>query len=110
MIIPSTQRGPIIRIPILSSNGQWKWSTARPAARSGKLDQYVYTFPQEYHQYGETFANPRGKFRGITQMPGAKFYGGFSVVLKPNVMEVPHIHHANDEYLWFTGADSGELL
>jgi len=86
---------------------QWTMDVVNgtPAPRSGKLDQYVYTFPQEYHQWGETFANPRGKFRGITQMPGAKFYGGFSVVLAPNVMEVPHIHHANDEYLWFTGSD-----
>jgi oxalate decarboxylase/phosphoglucose isomerase-like protein (cupin superfamily) len=76
-----------------------------PAPRSGKLDHLVYTFPQEYHNWGETFANPRGKFRGVTQMPGATFYGGFSVALKANVMEVPHIHHANDEYLWFTGSD-----
>ena len=73
--------------------------------RTGKYDKMFYDYPVEYHKYGDTYANPRGKFRGITQMPEAKFYGGFSVVLKETKMEIPHIHFVNDEYLWFIGSD-----
>ena len=72
---------------------------------AGKYDSLFYEYPQEYHKYGDIYANPRGKFRGRTQMPDANFYGGFSVAMKPTDMEVPHIHFANDEYLWFIGSD-----
>ena len=76
-----------------------------PAQNGGKYGKYIYTFAQEYHKWGATFASPRAKFRGITQMPDVNFFGGFSVVLQPNTMEVPHVHHARDEYLWFTGGN-----
>lgn len=75
------------------------------AEHSGKYDGLFFEYPVEYHNYGETFANPRGKFRGITQMPEVGFFGGFSVVLAANVMEVPHTHHARGEYLWFIGSN-----
>lgn len=78
---------------------------SEPIPHTGKYDKYFFDYPVEYHQYGDTYANPRGKFRGITQMPEAGFYGGFSVVMKETDMEVPHIHFSNDEYLWFIGAD-----
>ena len=93
--------------PKISFTNEWieKLLTTPPAPRSGKYDQYFFTFTPEYHQWGDMFANPRAKFRGVTQMPGAKFFGGFSVVLAPNVMEVPHFHPANDEYLWFIGSN-----
>lgn len=85
------------------------WSKAidasEPAPRSGKYDELFFEYPVEYHKYGDTYANPRGKFRGITQMPNAGFYGGFSVALRATEMEIPHIHHANDEYLWFIGSN-----
>lgn len=76
-----------------------------PAPRSGKYDELFFEYPVEYHNYGDIYANPRGKFRGIEQMPKAHFYGGFSVILKDSYVEVPHIHHANDEYLWFIGSN-----
>lgn len=75
------------------------------APHSGRYDPYIFTYPQEYHNYGDLYANPRGKFRGQTQMSGARLYGGFSVILKPLEMEAPHFHHANDEYLWFLGSN-----
>jgi len=78
---------------------------ASDTPHTGRYDQYVFTYPKEFHKYGDLYANPRGKFRGQTQMPGARFYGGFSVVLKDLDMEVPHCHHANDEYLWFIGSN-----
>ncbi|MCL2125407.1 MAG: hypothetical protein FWH33_05400 [Oscillospiraceae bacterium] len=77
----------------------------RSIPASGAYDKYIFKYPVEYHQWGDRFANPRGKFRGETQLPGVKFFGGFSVVINSNNMEVPHLHHANDEYLWFTGSD-----
>jgi mannose-6-phosphate isomerase-like protein (cupin superfamily) len=97
-------------VPDFTADWIDKILSSPPTPHSGKYDQYMYTFPQEFHKWGETFANPRGKFRGATQLPGAKFYGGFSVVLKSNVMEVPHIHHANDEYLWFTGSNIEDIF
>ena len=80
-------------------------AAAPAAAHSGKYDKLFFEYPKEYHNYGDMYANPRGKFRGLEQMPDAHFYGGFSVVLRDSVVEVPHIHHANDEYLWFLGSD-----
>lgn len=78
---------------------------SEPAPHSGKYDKLFFEYPVEYHNYGATYANPRGKFRGITQMPEVDFFGGFSVVLAAHHMEVPHVHHARDEYLWFIGSD-----
>ena len=80
------------------------------APHTGKYDQYFYEYPVEWHSFGDMYANPRGKFKDITQMPGARFFGGFSVALKPNPMEVPHIHHANDEYLWFIGSNLADVF
>ena len=78
---------------------------SEPNPHTGKYDHLFYEYPVEYHQYGEIYANPRGKFRGITQMPEANFYGGFSVAMKATDMEVPHIHFSCDEYLWFIGSN-----
>ncbi|SHI13016.1 hypothetical protein SAMN02745823_02645 [Sporobacter termitidis DSM 10068] len=70
----------------------------------GKFDDLVFAIPQEFHDwYG--FASPRGFFRGTTMMPKAKLYMDFTAVTDELVMEVPHTHHAVDEYLVFTGAD-----
>jgi len=70
----------------------------------GKYDDLVFTIPQEFHQwYG--FARPRGFFRGTTMMPKAKLYMDFTAITKPQVMEVPHTHHAVDEYIVLATAD-----
>jgi len=82
----------------------------RSVPRSGKYDSLFFIYPQEYHNYGDTYANPRGKFRGLTQMPGVRFYGGFSVAMRDVGMEVPHVHHANDEYLWFIGSNLADTF
>ncbi len=73
--------------------------------RTGKYDELFFEYPVEYHSYGEMYANPRGKFRGILQQPDVNFFGGFSVAKKIHNVEVPHCHHARDEYLWFSGSD-----
>ncbi len=70
----------------------------------GKFDGLVFTIPKEFHEwYG--FASPRGFFRGTTMMEKAHLYMDFTSITKELVMEVPHTHHAVDEYLVFTGAD-----
>ncbi|MDR0862687.1 MAG: hypothetical protein LBN30_07955 [Oscillospiraceae bacterium] len=70
----------------------------------GKFDDLVFKIPQEFHEwYG--FASPRGFFRGTTMMQKAKIYMDFTSITKDLVMEVPHTHHAVDEYIVLTGAD-----
>lgn len=82
----------------------------RNAPSSGRYDKLFFIYPREYHSYGDTYANPRGKFRGLTQMPDVRFYGGFSVAMRDTGMEVPHVHHANDEYLWFIGSNLANVF
>ena len=70
----------------------------------GKFDDLIFTIPKEVHKwYG--FAAPRGFFRGTTMMPKAKLYMDFTSITKELVMEVPHTHHAVDEYLVLATAD-----
>jgi hypothetical protein len=75
----------------------------------GKFDHLVFTIPKEFHKwYG--FASPRGFFRGTTMMPKAKVYMDFTSITKELVMEVPHTHHAVDEYIVLTGADMRDFF
>lgn len=75
----------------------------------GKFADLIFTIPKEIHNwYG--FVSPRGFFRGTTMMPKSKLYMDFSAVTKELVMEVPHTHHAVDEYLVFTGADMNNFF
>ncbi len=75
----------------------------------GRYDDLVFTIPKEYHKwYG--FASPRGFFRGTTMMPKAKVYVDFTSITKELAMEVPHTHHAVDEYIVLTGADMNNFF
>ncbi|MCL2226141.1 MAG: hypothetical protein FWB97_00705 [Oscillospiraceae bacterium] len=70
----------------------------------GKYDDLIFKIPQEFHQwYG--FASPRGFFRGTTMMPKSRLYMDFTSVTKPLMMELPHTHHAADEYIVLATAD-----
>ncbi len=73
--------------------------------RTGKFDALVHTFEPDYHQWGDCFANPRAGLAGTQEMEGARVYFGYDIMLKECVMDSPHIHHAVEEYLIFTGAD-----
>lgn len=70
----------------------------------GKFDDLIYTLPAEYHHW-DGYASPRAGYGGNQVRPNSHMYMGFSVATREGVMEVPHIHHAVDEYLVFTGAD-----
>lgn len=76
-----------------------------PAPKTGKYDKCVFTIPVLYHNWGELYANPRGRFNGTGFLPEAKIYFGFSVAMKPHPSEVPHLHFGAEEYLWFTGSN-----
>lgn len=74
----------------------------------GKYDDLIFKIPQEFHNwYG--FATPRGFFRGTTMMDKAKIYLDFTSITKELVMEVPHTHHAVDEYIVLATADFGNF-
>ena len=98
--------------PVLAEAFRWAQELVETggAPHTGKYDRYYYTYPAEWHQWGDMYANPRGKFKGITQMPESRFFGGFTVNLKPALMEVPHIHHSKDEYLWFIGSNLADVF
>jgi hypothetical protein len=75
----------------------------------GKFDELVFKIPQENHGwYG--FVSPRGFFRGTTMMEKAHLYMDFTAVEKELPMEVPHTHHAVDEYLVFTGSNLNDFF
>ena len=61
-------------------------------------------FPEEAH-WGDWCAKPQAYFRGETSLPGAKFHVGFQVFVGDTVMEVPHFHHAVEEYMILLGAN-----
>lgn len=74
----------------------------------GKFDDLIFKIPKEFHNwYG--FASPRGFFRGTTMMDNAKVYMDFTSITKELVMEVPHVHHAVDEYIVLATADFGNF-
>ena len=70
----------------------------------GSYNDLVFTIPKEFHNwYG--FARPRGFLRGTTMMPKGKLYWDFTAITKAQAMEVPHTHHALDEYIVLATAD-----
>lgn len=72
---------------------------------TGKYDKYVCTLEPDYHKFGDWLGNPRGGYPGIQVDPEANLYYGYDIILKPTPMDDPHIHHAVEEYLMFTGCD-----
>jgi len=68
------------------------------------LSKLVYAIPPEYHHW-DGYASPRAGYDGSSIHPGSHLNMGYSVSTKEGVMELPHMHHAVDEYLVFTGAN-----
>lgn len=58
---------------------------------------------REESHWGDWCAKPQAYFRGNLSMPGAKYHVGFQVFTGDIDMEVPHFHHAVEEYLVFLG-------
>ena len=71
----------------------------------GLYDEFVYTLPKRYSQWGDTYASPRAYFQGSESLWNSNLRMGFSVILKETLAEFPHFHHSVEEYYLFSGAD-----
>lgn len=70
----------------------------------GSLDKYIHPFVPSYHKWAR-WANPRSSFSSRDEIHGVSFGTGYGVAVKQEIMEVPHVHEATDEYFIFTGAE-----
>lgn len=74
--------------------------------RTGAFDQYVYPIKPEASPLGEAFVSPRGRYPGHLAEPEAHVTFSYDVVKAPcSLWDEPHMHHAAEEYLFFTGYD-----
>jgi hypothetical protein len=67
------------------------------------LEKCIHPFVPSYHKWAR-FVNPRTGFFS-NDIPGVNFGTGFLVANQQEIMEVPHVHEATNEYFIFTGAD-----
>ena len=72
--------------------------------RTGKFDKYVHPYKQDYHE-DERFVSPRGGFRGQAEMEGSRLWYLYNIVKEECTIGETHMHHAVEEYLFFTGSD-----
>ena len=72
--------------------------------RTGKYDKYVFPFKPEYHD-DPRFLSPRTGFRGLEEMDESKLWYTQNIVQQVCTVGECHMHHAVEEYLFFTGAD-----
>lgn len=72
--------------------------------RTGKFDKYVYPYKPEYHD-DDRFLSPRAGFRGLSEMDGSRLTYLYNIVQKACTIGETHMHHAVEEYIFFTGAD-----
>ncbi len=73
--------------------------------RTGKYDKYVHYYVPEEHD-DPRFVSPRISFRGKDALEGARLWTMCNLVKEAcTVGSTPHMHHAVEEYLFFTGSD-----
>jgi hypothetical protein len=72
--------------------------------RTGKYDKYVYPFKPEQHN-DPRFLSPRAGFRGTEEMEESRLRYLYDIVQQECTVGDLHMHHAVEEYLFFTGAD-----
>ena len=77
--------------------------------RTGKFDAYVHRYKPEYHE-DPRFLSPRTGFRGIEEMEDSKLWYLQDIVLRECEVGELHMHHAVEEYLFFTGADIAKFF
>jgi hypothetical protein len=77
---------------------------------SSVFDQFMYELPREEAHWGNWCAKPQGYFRGAKNLPDAKYHVGFQVFTGDIDMEVPHFHHAAEEYIIFLGANVPDIF
>ena len=72
--------------------------------RTGKFDKFVYRYKPEYHD-DPNFLSPRTGFRGVEEMDESRLWYLQNIVQKECEVGELHMHHAVEEYLYFTGSD-----
>ena len=72
--------------------------------RTGKYDKYVYAYKPEYHD-NPNFLSPRTGFRGVEEMDESRLWYLMNIIQRECKVGETHMHHAVEEYLFFTGAD-----
>ena len=77
--------------------------------RTGKYDKYVHPFTLEEHD-DERFVSPRGGFRGQQAMEGSRLWYLYNIVKEACTIGDTHMHHAVEEYLFFTGANIAKFF
>ncbi len=77
--------------------------------RTGKYDKYVYPYKPDVHT-DSRFLSPRGGFRGQEEMEGSRLWYLYNIVQKECTIGEAHMHHAVEEYLFFTGADISKFF
>ena len=76
---------------------------------TGKYDKYVHPYVQEEHD-DPRFLSPRAGFRGNREMEGSRLNYLYDIVQKECTIGDLHMHHAVEEYLFFTGADIAKFF
>ena len=71
---------------------------------TGKYDKYVHPYVPIEHD-DDRFLSPLAGFRGNREMEGSRLTYFYNIVQKPCTISETHMHHAVEEYLFFTGAD-----
>lgn len=75
----------------------------------GRFAKYVHPFePEELDD--DRYISPRGSFHGKEAMEGSKLWYQYGIVKKPCVIGETHMHHAVEEYFFFTGADISKFF
>ena len=69
-----------------------------------KYAKFVYPYQPEEHS-DDRFLSPRAGFRGVSEMEGSRLWYLYNIVQKECVIGETHMHHAVEEYIFFTGAD-----
>jgi hypothetical protein len=76
---------------------------------TGKYDKYVYPYKPDVHT-DSRFVSPRGGFRGVEEMEGSRLWYLYNIVQQECTIGETHMHHAVEEYLFFTGADISKFF
>ncbi|MBR5113764.1 MAG: hypothetical protein IK101_00540 [Oscillospiraceae bacterium] len=69
-----------------------------------KWAKYVHPYVPEYLD-DDRYISPRGGFHGKESMEGSKLWYHYGIVKRECEIGDLHMHHAVEEYLFFTGAD-----
>ena len=83
----------------------WKVLNEKSGALSDEVAAHVLVIPREDTNHGPQVITPQAYFRGKTYLQTATLHMGWQLLTASMPMERAHIHHGEDEYIFFMGAD-----